>query len=647
MADTKQDEPQESGEKTSQKVSLAQYAAVKAALAEGFPLEEVLEVEGIPTRRFQQADIKWKERLASAERAKEPLFDKYREQLAIAEDGLARRVEPVDTDVAAWAAFLNALATATDTGALLFGWKLGPNDISRLTRRWAKRAAEEPAIAKQIEDLRKKGQGKVPPLNVAPAALRRSAAADAAGTPRKQARSAALGGGPDIVSGVSGAAAAARPPEPAPVELPTFLREQGSLMQPAADGSSSESGSAVAPVAPSPPAAVRKPDAGGTMDVSALLSGSGPALPFAEHASQAAAQAFLEKAAAEKPVSSKPKGATVAVPIVSAVPGAALPFAHDHDHEPSPPTAPLPVSAPVDRAPAARPAPVPPPVDKAPAAKPPSGAAGATQDVSDLLAAGPALPFAHDASRPPPSPRQSQVPPLAGSALPFGHHEASQPPPPPRQSAVPPIPGQPSAFASPVPAPVAGSRPVSSSSPPIPAPVAGSRPVSSSSPPVMPLEQYACLCVELHLHPERVTEIYQRYRLTHAEKAPLDAHWQQRMAREPALHAVYSQTYTAYHARFSALVHGTPVHASPVQAAPAARPALPSFSVQQWASLTVDLSNDPARRVETLRRYGLGEPQKAELDAQWGARLSANPALRAELDRAMAQYRVWLTARQR
>ncbi|WP_437305704.1 hypothetical protein [Sorangium sp. So ce388] len=58
-------EPAAGAQEASEGVSLAQYAAVRAAVAEGFPLADVLAVEGLRPRAFARADLHWKERLAA------------------------------------------------------------------------------------------------------------------------------------------------------------------------------------------------------------------------------------------------------------------------------------------------------------------------------------------------------------------------------------------------------------------------------------------------------------------------------------------------------------------------------------------------------------------------------------------------------
>lgn len=68
---------------------------------------------------------------------------------------------------------------------------------------------------------------------------------------------------------------------------------------------------------------------------------------------------------------------------------------------------------------------------------------------------------------------------------------------------------------------------------------------------------------------------------------------------------------------------------------------LPILTIEQYASLTVDLMLDPVRAPETLRRYHLTEAQRALLDASWKARLAVNASARTGFDAACAAYRAW------
>jgi len=155
-------------------VSLAQYVAVRAALAEGFPLEDVLATEGLRPGVFARADRAWKQRLAG-----DPgLLTAYEAELAEAEDWLDRRVEPLAEDAAAWASFLAAFEAHAEPFQLLRAKGLGMNDISRLRRRWARRAGRDPKIGERLAELRAK-PGRLGPLRLGPLVLRPSRMAQA------------------------------------------------------------------------------------------------------------------------------------------------------------------------------------------------------------------------------------------------------------------------------------------------------------------------------------------------------------------------------------------------------------------------------------------------------------------------------------
>ena len=78
--------------------------------------------------------------------------------------------------------------------------------------------------------------------------------------------------------------------------------------------------------------------------------------------------------------------------------------------------------------------------------------------------------------------------------------------------------------------------------------------------------------------------------------------------------------------------------------APVAAPVsnLPQLSVEQYASLYVELATLPGRPMEVLDRYRITEEQRRGLDASWTARMVADPALRRVWDAACDAYRGWL-----
>lgn len=64
--------------------------------------------------------------------------------------------------------------------------------------------------------------------------------------------------------------------------------------------------------------------------------------------------------------------------------------------------------------------------------------------------------------------------------------------------------------------------------------------------PPLSLEQYASLCVEAALHPARLPEILRRYHLTAEQRPALDAHWQGRIAGDPAVRAAWERACATY-----------------------------------------------------------------------------------------------------
>lgn len=69
---------------------------------------------------------------------------------------------------------------------------------------------------------------------------------------------------------------------------------------------------------------------------------------------------------------------------------------------------------------------------------------------------------------------------------------------------------------------------------------------------------------------------------------------------------------------------------------------LPQLSVEQYASLYVELAALPGRPMEVLSRYRITEEQQRGLDAHWTARMVADPALRKVWDGACDAYKAWL-----
>ncbi|AUX46765.1 uncharacterized protein SOCE26_082740 [Sorangium cellulosum] len=515
-------------------ISLAQFAAVTAALADGFELPAVLAVEGVAPAAWPGAEAAWKARLVE-ESLKEGqgLFPSYRSRLAEAEDRLARRISPLETDLAAWTAFLKAYSSHPSPFALLDGLGLGVNDISRLSRLWTRRLAGSPELQERAAELAREAGAELPELRIEPGILVPSAAAAAPAEPVP-------------------ADAAWEPPLVLPSAYRPSSREEPPEELPAPEATA-------APSPAPPPSAYAAPLPPGT--ALSLDIPRGPALPFAPADPDRPSPLALPTPRASRPVVHRAPGAlTGTAPLSEAACGPALPF----------PEANAPPGAATQR----------PPVVPAPPAL------TGTAPLSDVPR-GPALPFPEASAWPGealPRPPVVQAPlaltgtaPLAnvasGPALPFA------PAAPGRPGSAPSAPPAPSALPLPAPpSPPRSSRPVVNRAPealtgtslrldiprgaalpfarePSGGAAAGvarpATPVPSPPSPPLPitLEQHAALTLELVLDPRSTAQILGRYRLSAAEKERLDAHFKQRFAEEPPLWAQWQKAYRAHHAR--------------------------------------------------------------------------------------------------
>jgi hypothetical protein len=112
------------------------------------------------------------------------------------------------------------------------------------------------------------------------------------------------------------------------------------------------------------------------------------------------------------------------------------------------------------------------------------------------------------------------------------------------------------------------------------------------------------------------------------------------LERHAALHveldAVYRARVAVDLSRRSAWNAALDAHCAP------ASPPPPSFSLEQYASLCVEIRRDPTRAGDVLRRYYLSTEQHRRLDAHWRPRLAEDAALRARWEQACATYDAWL-----
>jgi hypothetical protein len=68
------------------------------------------------------------------------------------------------------------------------------------------------------------------------------------------------------------------------------------------------------------------------------------------------------------------------------------------------------------------------------------------------------------------------------------------------------------------------------------------------------------------------------------------------------------------------------------------------LSVEQYASLCVELAVEPAKADEVLRRYRLTPDERKTLDEHWQRRFATQAAVWMAYDRAYAAYKKWFLA---
>ncbi|MFO0614819.1 MAG: hypothetical protein U0414_19685 [Polyangiaceae bacterium] len=134
-------------------VSLEQFAGVTAAIAEGYPLDDVLAQEGIPADVWTVAARTWPKAFAESADLHLELIRKRR----VAEDCLVRRLAPLDEDPGAWMGLMNALTQADDQASVTDPLGLTMADVARLGRHWTRKTREDPALSKRLEEAAKTG----------------------------------------------------------------------------------------------------------------------------------------------------------------------------------------------------------------------------------------------------------------------------------------------------------------------------------------------------------------------------------------------------------------------------------------------------------------------------------------------------------
>jgi hypothetical protein len=87
-------------------------------------------------------------------------------------------------------------------------------------------------------------------------------------------------------------------------------------------------------------------------------------------------------------------------------------------------------------------------------------------------------------------------------------------------------------------------------------------------------------------------------------------------------------------------------HSGAAPAPPPAAPFAPGLTLEQHASMCVEIALSPARVAETLARYRITPQEKVLIDRHYRDRVAASAEVRAAWERSYQSYQVWLQSNQ-
>jgi hypothetical protein len=141
----------------------------------------------------------------------------------------------------------------------------------------------------------------------------------------------------------------------------------------------------------------------------------------------------------------------------------------------------------------------------------------------------------------------------------------------------------------------------------------------------LPLETFAALSAALARGESR-EGVLAKHGLTASAFDAIAAAWGRRLQREPNMLARFNELATRA-----------------VKPAPATL----MLSLEQHASLHVELAQHPARKDAILQRYNITPEQQAVVDEDWRDRMTRDPALREAWHHAHAAYAAWFSQTQK
>jgi hypothetical protein len=156
-------------------VTLTQFAFVRAGLADGIPLEELLGFLPLDAAAWEAAEEPWDERILDAVGDVDAeLLAQLDAKTAEARTRWTRQVPPLDHELRAWLAFLEAWKSDAEPVEYLRRMGLGTADVAYLHRLWSERMTRDAKLREEALALAGDEPGEPPVPSPEPPKLVRS-----------------------------------------------------------------------------------------------------------------------------------------------------------------------------------------------------------------------------------------------------------------------------------------------------------------------------------------------------------------------------------------------------------------------------------------------------------------------------------------
>jgi hypothetical protein len=131
-------------------MTLTEYAFLRAGLADGLAVEALLGFLRLDADAWGEAEDAWEERVLDAVGDMDAaLLDALDARMADARTHWTRRVPPLDEDLRAWLAFLQAWQSAPEPADFLERMHLGTAELAYLHRLWSERMATDAKVREE------------------------------------------------------------------------------------------------------------------------------------------------------------------------------------------------------------------------------------------------------------------------------------------------------------------------------------------------------------------------------------------------------------------------------------------------------------------------------------------------------------------